>query len=141
MTQPQTMNTRLLVKASAITEMLTGLALLVAPLFVIRLLLGDGLGSTGVAVGRVMGIGLLSLGVAVWESQGQDSRLAPRAGLCLYNVGVAMLLVTFGTYGGMNGILLWPAAVLHAVIGAMMLWVILAPSRPFLTGHRQDEEE
>jgi hypothetical protein len=30
-----------------------------------------------------------------------------------------------GTGGGMNSILLWPATILHAVIGAMMLWVIL----------------
>ena len=40
-----------------------------------------------------------------------------------------MVFVTLGTYGGMNGILLWPAAVLHALFGAMMLWVILAPSQ------------
>ncbi len=35
------MNTGLLFRASAIAEVLTGLALLVAPLFVIGLLLGD----------------------------------------------------------------------------------------------------
>ena len=75
------MNTRLLFNASAIVEVLTGLALLVAPLFVIGLLLGEGLGPTGVAVTRVLGMGLLSVGVAGWESQGQDIRLAPRAGL------------------------------------------------------------
>ena len=60
------MNIGLLFKVSAIVEVLTGLALLVAPLFV---------------------IGLLSVGVAGWESPGQDIRLAPRAGLCIYNVG------------------------------------------------------
>ena len=31
-----------------------------------------------------------------------------------------------GASGGMNGILLWPAAILPALIGAMMLWIILA---------------
>ena len=123
------MNTRLLFNASAIVEVLTGLALLVAPLYVIGLLLGDGLGPIGIAVARVLGVGLLSLGVAGWESPGQDSRLAPRTGLCIYNVGAALVFVTLGTYGGMNGILLWPAAVLHALIGAMMLWVILVPSQ------------
>ena len=123
------MNTRLLFKASAIAELLTGLALLVAPLYVIGLLLGEGLRSTGVAVARVLGIGLLSVGVAGWESPGQDARLAPRAALCTYNVGAAIVLVTLGAYGGMNGILLWPVAGLHALVGAMMLWLILAPSR------------
>ena len=56
------MNSTLLFKTSVIVEVLTGLALLVAPLFVIGLLLGDGLDPTGVAVARVLGIGLLSLG-------------------------------------------------------------------------------
>ncbi len=123
------MNTGLLFKTAAIAEVLTGLALLVAPLYVIGLLLGEGLGSTGVAVARVLGIGLLSVGVAGWESPGQDARLAPRAALCTYNVGAAIVLLTLGAYGGMNGILLWPAAGLHALIGAMMLWIILAPRR------------
>ena len=128
------MNTRLLFNASAITEVLTGFALLVAPLFVIGLLLGDGLGPTGVAVTRVLGIGLLAIGVAGWELQGQDIRLAPRAGLCTYNVGAAIVFVILGTYGGMNGILLWPVAILHALIGAMMLWVILVQGKsPGLT--------
>ena len=118
------MNTKLLFKISAIIEMLTGLAFLVAPIVIVGLLLGGGLNPAGVAVARVLGIGLLSLGVAGWESQEQDARLAPRAGLCTYNVGVALVLAMLGTYGGMSGILLWPVAVLHAVIGAMMLRVI-----------------
>ena len=123
------MNTIVIFKTSAIVEILTGLVLLAAPLFVIGLLLGEGLGSTGVAVARVLGIGLLSVGVAGWESHGQDLRFAPRAGLCVYNVGAAIVLVIVGTRGGMNGLLLWPTVVLHALIGTMMLWVILAPFR------------
>ncbi|MHC4227618.1 MAG: hypothetical protein ACYSW0_09345 [Planctomycetota bacterium] len=126
------MNARLLFNLSAIVEILTGLALLVAPLFVIGLLLGDGLGPVGIAVARVLGIGLLSVGIAGWESPGQNIRLAPRAGLCIYNVGAALVFVILGAYGGMNGVLLWPAAILHALIGAMMLWVILASSQKAL---------
>jgi len=122
------MNTRLLFNASAIFEVLIGLGLLLAPQFVIGLLLGNGLDPTGAAVARVLGIGLFSVGVAGWESQGQDVRLAPRAGLCIYNVGAAIVLVIVGTRGGMNGLLLWPTAILHALIGAMMLWMIVAPS-------------
>jgi len=120
------MNSRLLFKASAVVEILAGLAFLVAPNLVVGLLLGDGLGATGVAVARVLGIALLSVGVASWESPGHAIRIAPRAGLCIYNVGAAIVFVILGAYGGMNGILLWPVAVLHALIGAMMLWAILA---------------
>jgi hypothetical protein len=124
-----TMNERLLFKASAIVEVLTGLALLVAPQFVIGLLLGDGLGAIGIAVARVLGIGLLSVGVAAWESPQQHCRLAPRAGLCIYNIGIAVLLVIFGTTGGMHAPLLWPVASLHGLIGAVMLWVIFPRRR------------
>lgn len=120
------MNTRLLFRASAIVEVLTGLAFLFAPTLVVGLLLGEGLNPIGIAVARVLGIGLLSVGVAAWETRGQDSHLAPRAGLCIYNVGVAALLVILGTTGGMNGPLLWPAAGLHGLIGAAILWVISA---------------
>ncbi len=127
------MNTKFLFNTSAIIEVLTGFALLVAPLFVIGLLLGDGLGPIGIAVTRVLGIGLISVGVADWESQGQDSRLAPRAGLCIYNLGAALVFVILGAYDGMNGVRLWPAAILHTMIGALMLWVILAPSRNIQT--------
>jgi hypothetical protein len=123
------MTTKLLFNTSAIVEALVGIALLFAPAFAIGLLLGGGLSLTGVAVSRVLGIGLLSLGISAWETARQKTYHAPRVGICIYNVGVAALLSILGTLGGMNGILLWPAAVLHALIGAMMLWVILAPSR------------
>lgn len=122
------MSSRLLFNASAIAEVLVGVALLAAPAFVIELLLGDGLTQTGVAVSRMLGIGLLSVGISAWETVEQIGRRAPRVGICTYNVGAATLLSILGTLGGMNGILLWPAAVLHASFGAAMLWIILAPS-------------
>ena len=61
----------------------------------------------------------------IWRYE-EKMRPAPRVGLCIYNVGAAIVFVIVGASGGMNGILLWPAAILHAVMGAMMLWVILA---------------
>lgn len=115
------MNTRLLFSFSAAIEGLTGLAMLAVPAIVIGLLLGDGLGQTGAAVTRVLGIALISVGVAGWEPHGQSTRLMPRTGLCIYNVGVAVLLMMLAIAGGMHGILLWPAALLHAVFGAAML--------------------
>lgn len=123
------MNTKLFFNISAVIEVLTGIALLFAPAFVIGLLLGDGTGATGLAVARVLGIGLLSVGVAGWESQRRDSRLAPRAGLCIYNVGIAGLLAILGTTGGMQAPLLWPAAGLHGFFGAVMVWAISAKFR------------
>ena len=123
------MNTRLLFKASAIIEILTGIALLVAPSLVVELLLGDGLSFTGVAVARMLGVGLLAVGVAAWEAPQQAVRLAPRAGLCIYNLGAAVVLAIFGSISATGGILLWPAVGVHGLIGATMLWVMLTPLR------------
>ena len=122
------MNTRLLFKASAVTELLTGLALLVAPLIVIRLLLGDGLEATGVAVARVLGLGLCSLGISAWDAARPEIHHAPRVGICTYNLGVAVLLSVLGALGRSDGILLWPVAGLHGLIGAVMLWILLSTS-------------
>ena len=57
------MNNRLLFKASAIIEILAGLAFLAAPTLAVDLLLGECIDAIGVAVARVLGIGLLSLGL------------------------------------------------------------------------------
>lgn len=116
------MSTRLLFNASAIVEVLTGLALLFAPEFVIALLLGDGLGQTGVAATRVLSVGLFSLGISTWESAPLPART--RIGLCTYNIGVAALLAMLGLSGAADGLLLWPTVGLHALIGATMLWVM-----------------
>jgi hypothetical protein len=123
------MNTSILFKTSAIVEVLAGLAFLFAPTLVVGLLLGEGLNPIGIAIARVLGIGLLSLGVAAWESPEQENRLAPRAGLCLYNIGIAVLLAIFGTTGGMHAPLLWPVAGLHGLIGVVMLCVIFPRMR------------
>ena len=122
------MNARLLFNASAIAEILTGLALLVAPVLVIRLLLGDGLGQTGEVVARVLGIGLFSLGISTWETAGRQVHHASRVGILIYNIGLAILLPILGVPGVIDGILLWPVAVLHGLIGAAMLWVVLTPN-------------
>jgi len=122
------MNARLLFNAAAITEVAVGIPLLAEPDFVVELLFGDGLSPTGAAASRLLGIGLISLGIAAWETVEQIGRGAPRIGICTYNLGAAVLLPLLGILGGMNGLLLWPAAVMHASFGAAMLWVILAGS-------------
>ena len=57
-------NTRTLEAMAATVEATTGLALIADPVFVVHLLLGASLSSGGIAVGRVCGFGLLSLGLA-----------------------------------------------------------------------------
>ena len=64
---------KLLGLASAL-EILTGLALIIAPSDVAMLLLGDGVSGIGTVVGRVASFGLFALGLACYpRSQDIDS--------------------------------------------------------------------
>ena len=119
------MNARMLFNTSAAIELLTGVGLLVAPALAAGLLPGDGLNEAGLAVTRILGIGLISLGVATWELPDVKERKSTRIGLCTYNVGVAALLTIIGLSGVAVGALLWPAMGLHALIGAAMLFILL----------------
>ena len=83
----------------------------------------QGAGAKGAVKGAAAGalIGEITGGDA-GESAGSRTLdcafCAPRAGLCIYNIGIAVLLAILGTTGGMHAPLLWPVAVLHGLIGA-----------------------
>jgi hypothetical protein len=98
---------------AAVIEAATGLALLVAPPLVGRLLLGAE--STGVAipVARVLGIALIALGVACWRGP-------PLLGMLTYGAAVTLYLSYLGIRGEWVGPLLWPAVVLHAVLTLLL---------------------
>jgi hypothetical protein len=101
---------------AAIGEATTGLALLLVPSLVGRLLLGVEFTGAGIVSGRVAGIALIALSVACWPGPAV-------AGMLVYSAAVALYLAYVGVAGGLTGILLWPAAVLHLV-----LTVLLAPA-------------
>jgi hypothetical protein len=98
---------------AAIGEAATGLALLVVPSLVGRLLLGEDLAGIAIPVARVAGIALVALGVACWPGS------TPRLGMLVYGAGVTLYLAWLG-FVGMGGLLLWPAVVLHAVLTALL---------------------
>ena len=95
---------------TAVAEAATGLALLIVPSLVGRLLLGAE--PTGVAtpVARAFGIALVALGVACWPGR------TPFCGMLTYSVLITAFLAYLGIRGEWAGPLLWPAVVLHAVI-------------------------
>ena len=99
---------------AAVAELATGLALLVAPSLVARLLLGEELAGAGVSVARVLGIALIGLGFACWPGP-------PRLGMVIYGGGVALYLAGLGFAGGPHGALLWPVVGLHALLTALLL--------------------
>jgi hypothetical protein len=65
---------------AALAEAATGVALIVVPALVARLLLGAELSGVAVVVGRVAGISLLSLGLACWQGHAAPWGQAPWAG-------------------------------------------------------------
>jgi hypothetical protein len=79
------MTARTLTVMPAVVEITTGVALIANPSFVVHLLIGATLSDGGVAVGRVCGFGLLSLGLACWPSGAIVTAQATSA-LFIYNL-------------------------------------------------------
>lgn len=94
------------------------MALIVVPSLVSRLLLGTELSGAAVAVGRVAGISLLSLGLACWP--GKETTLAAQYGMATYGLLVTLYLVHLGVRCEWVGPLLWPAVALHALLTLLL---------------------
>lgn len=109
----------------AIGEAATGLALLIVPALVGRLLLGEELSGMGIPVGRVAGIALIALAVACWPGP-------PLVGMLTYSAAVTLYLAYLGFAGGAAGLLLWPAVVLHAMLTGLLTRALTSGSEPTL---------
>jgi hypothetical protein len=107
---------------AAIGEAVTGVALIVAPSIVGQLLLGEELTGRATPVARVAGLALVGLGIACWPGP-------PVAGMLIYVAAVALYLAYVGIVGGLIGILLWPAVVLHLVLTALIAWSVITATR------------
>lgn len=104
---------------SAAIEMATGVAFMVVPGLAGRALLGQGLSAPGVAIARVAGLGLLSLGLACWPGEADITPQTARA-LFVYNLLAALYLGYLRVGGGFVSYLLWPAAIFHAVLTILL---------------------
>jgi hypothetical protein len=99
---------------AAVLEVATGMALLIVPSLVGRLLFGAEF--TGVAnpVARVLGIALLALGVGCWRGS------TALCGMLTYGALVTLYLAYLGVIGEWVGPLLWPAVVLHGILTVLL---------------------
>jgi hypothetical protein len=115
-----------LLTVTAVIEGLTGLLLAAVPSVVTRLLLDSSLdGSVPLTVARLTGLALLTLAVACWLARLDGGTRAADGlvgAMVLYNAGAVGLLVYAGIGLRLSGIGLWPAVVLHAVMGA---WCVM----------------
>lgn len=119
-------------------EVGAGLALLLAPALVIRLLFGPSEIQTAVAIARLTGAALVSLGAACWWARHDGVSTASRGlvrGLLIYNAAVAALVLA-GSFGS-PGPPLWAVVVVHASMTIWCGWLLAHLStsgraRPFL---------
>jgi predicted membrane-bound dolichyl-phosphate-mannose-protein mannosyltransferase len=111
-----------LLKLTAIIEVATGLGLMAVPSVVVRLLLGSPLDTSAAAMlGRVAGAAVLALGVACWLARDDTQSRATRGlvvAMLVYNIVATAVLAFAGIGLGLHGVVLWPAVVLHAAMGA-----------------------
>ena len=116
------MNTKALLTATAAIELPTGVALLAAPSFVAKLLLGEALDpGTPIVLGRVAGAALIAIGLSCFAERETDGPSGLPIGLLIYNAAVAVLLAQAALLGHMRGPVLWPAVVAHALLA---LWCV-----------------
>ena len=113
------MTTRTVVLLSAAIEAATGAALIAVPGVVARLLLGAELSSSGVAVARVAGFALLSLGLACWPGSDGPTAHVVR-GLFIYNLLAALYFAYLRMGGEFVSFLLWPVCGLHGVLALLL---------------------
>jgi hypothetical protein len=107
---------------TAVMEVGAGVALLVAPAIIISLLFGPSEAEAAIALGRLAGAALVSLGAACWWARHDGGGAASRglvSGLLIYNAAVVALVLS-GSLGSISP-LLWAAVVLH---GAMTIWCV-----------------
>jgi hypothetical protein len=99
---------------AAVIEAATGLALIIAPSLVGRLLFGAEF--TGVAnpAARVTGIALIALGVGCCPSS------TAFCGMLTYGAFVTVYLLYLGIRGEWVGPLLWPVVALHGILTVLL---------------------
>ncbi len=120
------MKTTTLIKLSAAIEAATGLAAIVSPSLLARLLLGTELSNGGVAIGRVAGIALLALAIACWPGVKSYLPQIIRA-LFVYNLLAGVYLGFLGLAHLFFSHLLWPASALHILIGILLARPAMRP--------------
>ena len=107
--------------AAAGLEVLTGLALIVAPSLLARLLFGSNLNAAGEATGRLAGLVLLCLAAGCLPRTGESGHQTLVPLMALSWLATAFL-VAIGVIGANVGLLLWPAAALHLILAILLTW-------------------
>jgi len=110
-----------LVRALAVGEGAMGVALVVVPGLIARLLFGGDVAGAGQAMARIAGMALLGLAIACWPLAGKSGGAdRARAALLVYSALATIYLSALAVGGELRGVLLWPAAVVHLVVTVLL---------------------
>jgi hypothetical protein len=109
---------------AAVLEVATGMALLIVPSLVGRLLFGAEF--TGVAnpAARVLGIALLALGVGCWPGS------TALCGMLTYSGLATLYLLYLAIRGEWVGLLLWPVVALHEILTVLLARACFQSRKP-----------
>ncbi|MBL7857554.1 MAG: hypothetical protein JNM57_07685 [Cyclobacteriaceae bacterium] len=106
---------------TAVFEGATGLILLLVPSVVVSVLLGAALNEPGEVIARLAGVALLTLSIVCWSYRGETQNISGISkSLLFYNIVAGSLLI-YTYISGFSGMGLWPAAILHFVLGIWCL--------------------
>jgi hypothetical protein len=99
---------------AAVLEVATGVALLIVPSLVGRLLFGEEFTGMVIPVARVLGIALLALGVGCWPGS------TALCGMLTYSALSTLYLLYLAIRGEWVGPLLWPVVALHGILTVLL---------------------
>jgi hypothetical protein len=116
---------RTVLGVAAAIEAVTGLVLIVFPHMLIRLLLGADAAGATIVIGRFAGVALLSLGFGCWWGRQEEGTHWALAAMLTYNFLVTIYLTVVGIGAEFVGVLLWPAAVIHAALTALLAYSLI----------------
>ena len=110
---------------AAAIEAVTGFVIILLPHVLIRLLFNAEVVGAGIVIGRVAGIALISLGLGCWMGRQAASGGWALAAMLTYNALVTIYLTVVGFGTEFVGVLLWPAAALHAALTALLAYPLV----------------
>jgi hypothetical protein len=109
---------------AAVLEVATGVALLIVPSLVGRLLFGEEFTGIVIPVARVLGIALLALGVGCWPGS------TALCGMLTYSGLVTLYLLYLAIRGEWVGPLLWPVVALHGILTVLLARASFQSGKP-----------
>jgi len=112
--------TRMILFVTSVTEIATGVTLLVVPSIIGRLLFGEAFTGAAISVACVPGIALIALGFACWPG------CTALCGMLFYSAAVTLYLAYVGVADGFAGILLWPVVVVHLILTVLLMRALMS---------------